>query len=527
MPPDLPQHRPPRRIKPWWKVLGKPRVTLYPKEELSGFSETAEYPPIKGSDGEAYRTEVRYNWYDQLRELPTVEQKFHEIGRHKSQRIAYINNWLPLFNALPAAKYMTQTHIINSLPESWTQQSQVNSDLMNNVKESVLSQIALDRFQNNDRAKTFVSKSVRDGNKQSYKSNLFVQNLTNNVKRILAAEQVSELLDYKYDLSPAVNSWFYQNCLKPNNKRYYINRVDENDMYNQMIQIQGSSAMNIRSKNFLEPAIDPTDPLVTESSLIEPFTNKLYDIGARYVFKQPYSLPGYWYHEESGFDMPHTCLLTMDCLQTRKQIYKNLVNHELKDEESCLMAQTILSAFSWTNGLAQYHGFTPFHPLEYPFTCQVITTNGREWIFSVYQLNSHVYHRDLLALTPKKINICYTTNVMQLFDEYKDGSFSDINEDVLKLLICFLSRKPSAAYTEQLNLRPHLGEDTRSEEEREKDRVQVRRIFEQRVDPWFAMQWKVPLWEHVFFRHPLTRKTITHMKTPWHVPIPKTPKIFN
>lgn len=521
MPIDLPQNQPPKRIKPWWKVLGKPRVTLYPKPVVEGYTDQPEYPPLNDASRKGLKRQIRLDWYDSIKSQPTAEAKLYEIVRHCNHYIAHFNNFLKPHNSLKLQKYMTQTYLVNRLPDNYM--NPVSEGLISTVRDIILEQIALDKFESLKKGPQFVSKQVRDGIKDAYVSNLFNQNMVNNVKKVLVADN-PQLLSYQYDLSPAIRSWWYHSGFQaPNNKRYFQCRKDEDGCINQMIQMNGSSSLNIRSDSMIEPVISQTDPIVTDTTLIEKLSINLKLYGGQFKFKWPVALPGFWFEDEPRFDFPHTCFLSTDSLSHR--IYQNeLPINADDDKEESLIGTAISTGYSWLNSLSMYHGFTPFQELTYPFTCQLVTTNGQDWLFTIYQLNSHTFHRDLGG--PKKNNICWSSGLLQLYEKYEDGKFYGVNDDVVKLVIRFLAQQTSPLYTSQLTLRPHLCEDTRSEEEIEKCKKVYRRCVEGRINRWMAHQWKVPLWEHLFFRSKANRYRITHMKPRWHIPKPQTPRFF-
>lgn len=530
MPIDLPQHRSRKGPKPWWKVQGKPRVTLYPKKEEPEFTEEPNYPSLNDGSKSGLKTQVRLDWYESLKSLPTVDQKMYEISRHATHYMPHINNWLKSYNSLPLAQYATHTCLIDTLPDRYSSKREEREDpnykiTTERVKQSVLDQIAIDKFETIHQSPKVVSKNPLGGEAQTHVSNRFVQNLINNMKLILATEANPQLMEYQYDLSPTIRSWwFHSGFPAPNNKVYYRSREDDEGNINQIIQMDGSSAMNIRSDNLIEPIVSQTDSLVTDSSLVQKFSHPLKHYGARYKFRWPVALSGFWFEDEPEFDCPHTCIMSADCIELRhSRNYK--VAKELDDNENCLQVQAIMTAFGWLNSLSMYHGFTPFQELEYPLTCQVITTDGKNWLFNVYQLNTHTFHKDLGGA--KKNNICWSSGVKQLYQEYKGGQFKGVNEEVIDLLIRFLSQKNNPDYTSQLNLRPHLGADVRTDEERDQTRSELRKLLEGRTNKWMAHQWKVPLFEHIFFRSPEGRHRIKHMKAEWHIPKPKTPKIFD
>lgn len=527
IPIGLPQNRPPQKIKPWWKVIGKPRVTLYPKKDIEGYSEQPEYPSLSDGSMKGCKSQVRYDWYEHLKTLPTVEEKLYEITRHPQHRIAHINNWMKTYNSLPIIKYITQTHLIESLPDRYNiSNTPDNDNLFLDLKQSILDQIALDKYESIKSKPKFVSKIISDGNMNAHVSNRMIQNIVSIVKKTIALDLNQELLNYQYDLSPALRSWWYHSGLKPykDNSAFVRSRMDKEGNINQMIQLHGSSAINIRSENFIEPVISQTDSLVTDTNLVENYNYSLMHYGATYKFKRPVCLPGFWFEHVPKIDIPHTCFLSGDCLRLRNSIRHKLVK-PLDDIENCFNGQAILSGFGWLNSLSQYHGFTPFHELEYPFTCQLITTDGQNWMFNVYQLNSHSFHRDFLPI--KKNNICWSSGNLQLYKDYKDGKFIDVDDQVLKLLIKFVSQKTNQEYTSSLNLRPYLGVDERSDEEKEKMFLKLKKLFENRGMEYQNADWRVPMFEHIFFRAKVSRHQITHMKPQYHHPKPTIPPIFD
>lgn len=530
MPIDLPQHRPRNPIKPWWKVLGKPRVTIYPKQEPEEWAEEAEYPPLNDATPNGLRRQPRLDWYETLKALPTAEQKLHEISRHATHYIAHLNNWIPVHNSLPAVQYMTRTHFINRLPDSYypqaiTPEDESRRELITRIKELLLNQLAIEKYETQKLKGVFISKSIRDGNRSQYIEDSLVQALVNSLRRALAPDVNQQLLEYQIDQSPSIRSWWYHSGYAPPNKKpYYKSRMDTDGNISQMIQVDGRSAMNFRSEFFIEPQLDLNDELVTNTTLIQDHIKTLKHYGAIYKFKWPVALPGFWFEDQPRFDCPHTCFLTTDALGLRNGKYRN-ISMPLNDTEDALNCQAILTAFSWLNSMSMYHGFTPFHEVDYPFTCQVITTDGQNWLFNVFQMNSHTFHRDLGG--PKRNNICWSSGLMKLYENYDEhGRFVGLDDRVLDLIIRFFAQQTSPAYTKSLNLRPYLGEDIRSEEEKDATLKHLRRCIEGRTDRHKARDWFVPMFEHIYFRSPEVRGQIKHMKPRWHMPKPKTPRIF-
>ena len=556
MPKDLPQHRPNNRVKPWWKVAGRPRVTVYPPREKEQWSEVAEYPPLNDITSGGFQRDFRRNWYDSIKRMPTIDEKLHEINRHCSFKMAHIRNWSAVSNGLPVVQYLTRTHVINDLPDTYKSASDGGSpgadgvsdldvEKISRIKKTLLNQIALEKYENRKITNVFISHSIRENNYIQHIEDSLVQSLVTSLRRGLAADHNQELLDYQVDQSPALRSWWFHSGFEPpDNKPFWRSRRDADGLVNTMIQCDGRSAMNFRSDSLIEPVIDLDHELVTNTSLIQDQSYRLKAFKAIYKFKWPVALPGYWWYKENEqeddektflfqlegkkeriFDCPHSCFLTTDSLKLRNKLFHNHAL-PLSDTEDALNCQAILTAFSWLNSLSMYHGYTPYQEIDYPFTCQVITTDGQNWLFNVYQLNAHTFHRDLGG--PKRNNICWSSGLMKLYEEYKgDGEFIGVNEQVLAYILRFFAQQTSPTYTKSLALRPHLGVDQRPEEERKETLRLLRRTIEGRTNRWKSSEHFVPMFEHIFFRAPELRYKITHMKPPFHIRPPVPPKMFD
>lgn len=61
-------------------------------------------------------------------------------------------------------------------------------------------------------------------------------------------------------------------------------------------------------------------------------------------------------------------------------------------------------------------GFGPYTELTYPITTQTIITNGQDYSFYAYQLNtSALYQRFSGDANPRR-NVCFSTDEMKLFE---------------------------------------------------------------------------------------------------------------
>lgn len=59
-----------------------------------------------------------------------------------------------------------------------------------------------------------------------------------------------------------------------------------------------------------------------------------------------------------------------------------------EEQEEALLSQAMLVSFGRLLSQAFYHGFDQFVDLNYPFSTQTVITNGVDWSFFAYQLNT-------------------------------------------------------------------------------------------------------------------------------------------
>lgn len=147
------------------------------------------------------------------------------------------------------------------------------------------------------------------------------------------------------------------------------------------------------------------------------------------------TVPGYFNDinhnsfENTYEDFPFITFKDRLCLKIREKLNAASFN----DDDDVLNGIAIMSSFGLLNGLASYHGFTPFDEITYPFVNQHVITDGQNWFFSVYQMNSHTFHSDLF--TDSRKNLCWTSGEMKLFEKYENGKFEKVNDEIIKTLL--------------------------------------------------------------------------------------------
>lgn len=128
-----------------------------------------------------------------------------------------------------------------------------------------------------------------------------------------------------------------------------------------------------------------------------------------------------------------------------------------EDFQEALHAHAIISSFSWLIALANYNGFCALSDLTYPMYTQTIITNGREWSFYQYQLNT-ILIQSKHQQNNSKFNFCHGTKEMKLYEEIDaNGKCVGFNDDVIKHLLLYYKSAPAEQQLSTSELQPYLG----------------------------------------------------------------------
>lgn len=171
-------------------------------------------------------------------------------------------------------------------------------------------------------------------------------------------------------------------------------------------------------------------------------------IGYDRVYQHVASIPGFWPGSSAEFG---------------QLSYHNRLNYNVEfneddpnDEQNALKAQGILKSFGWLVAQACFQGFSTYNELTYPLTTQTVVTNGQNWSFFLYQLNTMVFETVHFE-NNARANKCWGSGEMKLFDVIDgEGNVLGFNDDVLRYLIQFYLSAPKERNYE---LKPYLGKD--------------------------------------------------------------------
>lgn len=162
--------------------------------------------------------------------------------------------------------------------------------------------------------------------------------------------------------------------------------------------------------------------------------------------------------------------------QSRGHILERPSSFGEDDNQEALNCQGILSSFAWGLAQASYQGFTTFNDLTYPLVMQTIITNGQDFSFYTYQLNTTTFYADIFEENQKR-NICWGTRTQKLYQEINDGKIVGFNPDVLKNLLKFYKNVPKERNED---MKPYL----------DKSETIVAQIKDQEKREWLEAQYK-------------------------------------
>ena len=154
LPDHLGQTRKWQRQKPWWKY--KYFININPLEDQRPeWTETAEYPPLTDNSYEGLNKQIRMEWYEAIKRLPTAQQKEYEICKHFSHLSYILEPIQNQYNALPFQQFVTRTHLISGhMPHSYEQMN-VDSVFDTDLKNRILQSIGLHLFGTKQRKPSF------------------------------------------------------------------------------------------------------------------------------------------------------------------------------------------------------------------------------------------------------------------------------------------------------------------------------------------------------------------------------------
>lgn len=216
-------------------------------------------------------------------------------------------------------------------------------------------------------------------------------------------------------------------------------------------------------------------------------------IGYRRVYQHVTNIPGFWPGSEHEFGQL--------CYHNRHEYKVPYNTYDAEDKKNALIAQGILTSFGWLTAQAAYQGFTTFNDLTYPLSTQTVITDGQNWSFFVYQLNTTVFET-LNFDRNRRANKCWYSDELKLFDEIDgNGKVIGFNDEVLRQLIKFYLTTPKERAHEMkpfLSKEEEIVADIDDSERRSFLETRFKHIFSRRPRHRKDLIPEVYLWEWIY-----------------------------
>lgn len=495
------------------------------------YVEKPEYPPILDlSPKEVARREM-LEYHEKFKRLKTVEEKLFGINlpRYIGWDSLILKEGNIPYDILPFMQYLTKTRFTETpvLPLPNTVSSTQKEHFLSKVRAQIQEAVLVEFY--NKRHKYEIDGSL-DTISESQVSNEIGKQVVEQINRILLNNLWSEadhLLAAEIDYEPRMEAFWKVGGFHPDeetcNKRKKDKKdaekeakksippkevdrtkiVEPDEPVDHWIQYFGTPILQLRHSLPLRPLVqlpqssskgESEQAAPVQAPLVHEVTAYKYDpsfYGFKSDLRHGTNIPGFWPGDPYEFGLlsyhPRGHMLG------RPPLFGE------KEHSQAIHAQAVLATYSWLLAQSTYQGFNTFNDLTYPLSTQAVITDGRQFSFYTSQLNTILQHTDNMDTNPK-VNECYGTPTIELFERIDDGQLLGWNDEPLAMLISFYLNAPCKR--EGVNLKPYLHETERyiANIEDEKRRVwlhtQFRHMYSNR--PRHRLAYEVYDWEYIY-----------------------------
>ncbi|XP_033170863.1 39S ribosomal protein S30, mitochondrial [Drosophila mauritiana] len=412
------------------------------------------YPEIQDPSFKARKQKDAANWHEEIRQVPTVEEKMIKINmpRYYGFKVVDFNDSKIPYNALPLTQHYTRT-VLEDLPSETEKKAQTQDSEQEQQQPSEDSLFKAARGDVID-ALEFAHDYYKHLEKQpnSAESNpvererILTQIIVEQLNRALLqslSEEYKHLDELEVDYNPRHEAFWAVGGVDPpkNVQKSKKGREWQKDMANEsvdrLVQYTGAPYLALRHRKQLSPWKTEAESENLELSKQLPrFKHDPRTLGYSTKHQHATNVPGYWPKgNEHNFG-----LLSF---QSRAHLQIRPKSFGEQDQLEALHALAIKSSYAWLLAQANYNGFNTYNELTYPMNTQTVITNGREWSFYEYQLNTLLLHGTNVAENPR-VNFCRGTKPLPLYAEISaSGKCVDFNDTALRHLLNFYANAPS------------------------------------------------------------------------------------
>ncbi|EDW51524.1 GM22582 [Drosophila sechellia] len=388
------------------------------------------YPEIQDTSFKARKQKDAANWHEEIRQVPTVEEKMIKINmpRYYGFKVVDFNDSRIPYNALPLTQHYTRT-VLEDLPsetekkaqaqDSEQEQQQPSEDgLFKAARGDVIDalEFAHDYYKHLEKQPNSVDSNPVE--RERILTQIIVEQLNRALLQSLS-EEYKHLDELEVDYNPRHEAFWAVGGVDPpkNVQKSKKGREWQKDMANdsvdRLVQYTGAPYLALRHRKQLSPW-----KTEAESENLE-------------LSKQ---LPRFKHDPRTlGYSTKH-----QHATNIRPKSFGE------QDQLEALHSLAIKSSYAWLLAQANYNGLQHLPTkLTYPMNTQTVITNGREWSFYEYQLNTLLLHGTNVAENPR-VNFCRGTKPLPLYAEISaSGKCVDFNDTALRHLLNFYANAPS------------------------------------------------------------------------------------
>jgi len=405
-------------------------------ENPEEYTKEPNYPPIIDNSYEAKKQRKLQAYHEEYKQVGTVEEKLFKLNlpKYYGYKALMLSEQNVPYNSLSFVQYATRTELRESetLPGHYKNFEPIVTKTLETIKSEVQDIIG------------FEHSSFRPGQNTKLAANIVQQ-----INRLIISalnKDLPYLNDVEVDLNPRHEAFWMLGGIKPPLSIKKMNEGVEwrkkyaDDPVDRFMQYIGSPYLAIRhfhplqvfaeekpAEGVQEVQLDKEVQLPTQD--LDPRT-----LGYHHSYRHGTTIPGFWPGNSHEFG-----LLSY---QSREQLDHRMKKYGPEAFQEALHSHSLQATFAWLFGQACYQGFSTYTELDYPLSAQTVLTNGKDFSFYAYQMNTILLHSKNARENPKK-NVCIATKEAQLYQEI-DGSGKVIgfNDQVLKNLINFYANAP-------------------------------------------------------------------------------------
>ncbi|XP_033150249.1 28S ribosomal protein S30, mitochondrial [Drosophila busckii] len=414
----------------------------------------AQYPEIKDLSFKARKQEKAAEWHNEIRQVPTIEEKMIKVNlpRYYGYKVVDFNDTKVPYNALPLTQHYTRT-VLEELPVAESVMDQFVKSARSDAIEAL--EYAHDYYK---QQLTLLHNPLDSVTQERQLTQIILEQIHRVVLQTLSADY-AHLNELEVDYNPRHEAFWAvggvdppKNVVKSKEGREW-QKEEANNTYDRLVQFTGEPYLALRHRQQLPSWKSPEESENLALALQLPrFRHDARSLGYSIKHQHAINVPGYW---PSG-NAANFGLLSF---QSRAHLKLRPKSYGERDEMEALHALAIQSSYAWLLAQANYNGFNTYNELTYPLNTQTIITNGREWSFYKYQLNTLLVHGQNIDENPR-VNYCRVSAPQLLYGEINEaGKCVDFNEQTLRQLFSFYANVPCVKRSSE-ELQPYVGGPT-------------------------------------------------------------------